>query len=262
MHAYNQLLMLLFIFLVSSGCVNSSHLNTAISSSNISENQVVYSFAGIKDPTLIAEFVITYVATNKDARCVNLQEDASSPLIKEEKIFIKNERYTKRISINTIPQKDDLCGFKFATLDLIIRRAATPEVYNRFPILGTYPSIIPDQSGNWAHPIYNGSKYGSGMLLPSWSQQYLIPYSYRSNMKYFKIASETQFKCKTFGHENAKNPYFLCLMDISDAKYQFKPCRTQNRQPGEECGTLYHPEFELETLQDSNITLNIIADKK
>jgi|GEM_PF-5798336 len=235
--------------------------NADNASDDLSKNQVLYTFSGTKDPALSAEFILTYIATSTDEHCVKKQGTMSVPITKVEKFIIKKESYIQRIYINVTPLKDDICAFKFTSLNLNIKKTSIPDVYNRFPILGSYPSFIQGKTGNWAHPIYNGNKYDAGTLLPIWRQTYSIPSSYRSNKYYFRIADITQFKCITSGSKNAKSPHFLCLMDIEDEAYRYKPCDAQTLKSNEECNTLYHPEFEIDALQNSKITLDILTDK-
>jgi hypothetical protein len=244
------------------GCAKNAALENAYPAYQPSDNQAVYTFSGQKDATLIAQFVVTYVATKKEAQCVRKQGDTAIPLVKEEKFAIKHEHYTQSVRINLTPPKDNPCAYEFKNLDLLVRPSNAPTTYNRFPLLGRYPSPAKERSGHWAHPIYNGSKEGSGTLLTSWTQKYAIPYAYRSDAKYFKIADETNVSCRTFAHSGAKYPYFLCLMDIEDPAYRFKSCSAQDLQLGEECGTLSHPDFALKALKDMSFTLNILSEKK
>lgn len=262
-----QYILLAIMLIVLGGCSQYSNMEKSFRTSADSSDEVhkkaLYTFSGIKDPALTGEFVLTYVASNQENKCKVRRGDILAPKTKVEKFSIDDGHYIQKIYINIQPEDGDACAFKVTSLNLILKRESNKDAYNRFPIFGNYPSfkeIFPERTGNWAQPIYNGDKYGHGSELNVWRQNYTIPYTYRSDKNYFSIAPSTQFNCMTFRYDNSKNSHFLCFMDISDSLYSYKPCKPQSNQK-EECGTLYHPEFSIDELKDTNITLNIYTDK-
>lgn len=219
---------------------------------------ITYTINGQKDPRLTAVYELTYVAKNKDEACTEKRGNSLVPKTKKETFEVKDGTYELRIAVN--PKEDDPCTYGFQSLNLIVKRLYDEERYNRFPVVGRYPSASAWQKGNWAIPVYNGTKDGTALPLGFFNKRNKIPYAYRSDENYFRLLYQTRFNCMTSRTDESTHAEFMCLMDISDPLYRYQPCDSLSLKPQDECGTVHHSQFEINRLIDQNFTIDIIAD--
>lgn len=221
---------------------------------------IVYDINGKKDPRLNAAYELTYVAKNKSEACTENRGNSLLPKMLKETYSVDDGEYSLRITINTVPNEDDECAYEFQSLDLIVKRLYDEEVYNRFPVVGRYPSTLPWQKGNWAIPVYHGTDEGISSPLGYFNKRNQIPYAYRSDENYFRVLYETAYNCMTSRTDDSPQAEFMCLMDISDPLYRFQPCDPSSTAPQNECGTVRHSQFEINRLIDQHFKIDINAD--
>ncbi|MDO9055889.1 MAG: hypothetical protein Q7U69_05025 [Sulfuricurvum sp.] len=228
---------------------------------SFANEQVMFTIKGEKDSTLEAQYEMTYVATKFDKwYCQGKRGgDGIGPKSKKKSYDIDDGNYTINIPIEILDPSDS-CSMEFKTLNLIVKRKSDNDHYNHFPIAGIYPSWNKELEGNWAEPIYNGEKYGMGSPSSWFRQSYHLPYAYRSNQKYFRVASTTTFNCFTSRSDHSKNANFMCLMDISNKRYEYQQCTPNIKDLTHECSTVHHPDFGFENLSDHNLTINLYTD--
>ncbi|ADR33755.1 hypothetical protein Sulku_1092 [Sulfuricurvum kujiense DSM 16994] len=227
----------------------------------LSANETItYTLNGQKDPRLGAVYELTYVATNKEKECTEKRENSLVAKTKKELFEVNEDTYNLRIIVNATPKEDDKCAYEFQSLNLIVKRLYDEERYNQFPVVGRYPSASPRQKGNWAIPVYNGTKEGTALPLGFFNKRNKIPYAYRSDENYFRLLYQTRFNCMTSRTDESTHAEFMCLMDISDPLYRYQPCDSSSPKPQDECGTVHHSQFEINRLIDQTFTIDIIAD--
>jgi hypothetical protein len=235
----------------------------ALLSSNYSfgNEQIVFTIKGVKDPALEAQFELTYLASKFDKwYCQGKRGgDGIGPKAKKKSYEIDDGNYAITIPIEIIDPSDS-CAMEFKTLNLIIKRKSDNNHYNRFPIAGTYSSWNKELKGNWATPIYNGEKYGMGSPSLWFLKSYNLPYAYRANQKYFRVADTTIFNCFTSRSDDSIYADFMCLMNISNKQYEYQKCDSNIKDLTHECGTVHHPDFGFENLSDHNLTINLYTD--
>lgn len=228
---------------------------------DLSSNETItYTLNGQKDPRLDAEYELTYIAKNKDKECTEKQGNSLIPKTKKETFKVNDKAYDLRITVNTTPKEDDKCAYEFQSLNLIVKRLYDEENYNQFPVVGRYPSSSPWQKGNWAIPVYNGTKDGTTIPFGFFNKRDKIPYAYRSDENYFRLLYQTRFYCMTSRTDESTHAEFMCLMDISDSLYRYQPCDSSSPKVQDECGTVHHSQFEINRLIDQTFTIDIIAD--
>lgn len=232
-----------------------------ISNYSFGDEQIVFTIKGEKSPILEAQYELTYVATKFDKWYCQSKRggDGIGPKANKKTYNIDDGNYTIIIPIETLDPSDS-CGMEFKTLNLIVKRKSDNNHYNRFPIAGIYPSWDRKLQGNWATPIYNGDKYGMGSPLSIFRNTYNLPYAYRSNEKYFRIANTTTYNCFTFRFDNSINADFMCLMDISNKQFEYQKCKPNLKDLTHECGTVHHPDFGFETLNNHDLTINLYTN--
>ncbi len=228
---------------------------------HLSANEkITYDINGEKDPRLTAYYELTYIAKNRGEECSEKQGNSIIPKTKKEIFDIDDKEYLLHITLNATPEEDDECAYEFQSLNLIIKRLYDEEIYNQFPIVGHYPSVLPWQKGNWAIPIYHGTTEGISSPLGFFNKRNEIPYAFRSDEKYFRVLYETKYNCMTSRYDESAQAEFMCLMDISDMLYRYQPCDPSSQKRQDECGTVHHSQFEINHLIDQSFKIDIIAD--
>lgn len=232
-----------------------------ITTLDLSANEkITYTLNGQKDPRLNAVYELTYVAKNKDEACTEKRGNSLVAKTKKELFEVNEDTYNLRIIVNATPKEDDKCAYEFQSLNLIVKRLYDEENYNQFPVVGRYLSASPRQKGNWAIPVYNGTKDGTALPLGFFNKRNKIPYAYRSDENYFRLLYQTRFNCMTSRTDESTHAEFMCLMDISDPLYRYQPCDSSSPKPQDECGTVRHSQFDINRLIDQTFTIDIIAD--
>lgn len=224
------------------------------------DTTITYDVNGKKDPRLNAYYELTYIAKNTNEECTEKRGNSLVPKKLKETYDVDNGEYNLLIAINTVPNEDDKCAYEFQSLDLIVKRLYDEKIYNRFPIVGKYPSTSLWQKGNWAMPVYHGTDEGTGIPLGYFNKRNQIPYAFRSDENYFRILYETTYNCMTSRTDDSAHADFMCLMDISDPLYRYQPCDPASTKPQEECGTVHHSQFEINRLIDQSFKIDINAD--
>lgn len=222
--------------------------------------QITYTLNGEKDPRLNAYYELTYVAQNKKKECSEKRGDSFAPKTKKETFDIDEHEYMLQITINATPEEEDECSYTFQSLNLIIKRVYDEEVYNQFPVVGVYPSGFGWKKGNWAMPIYHGTQDGAGSPRGFFNKRNAIPYAFRSDENYFRLVYQTKFNCMTSRYDDSTHSDFMCLMDLSETLYEYQPCDPSSLKKQDECGTVHHPQFEINHLIDQSFKIDIIAD--
>jgi hypothetical protein len=122
----------------------------------------------------------------------------------------------------------------------MLRRQYDNELYSRHILLGNQPKV---------HAIYFGHKTGmsGGGVSPL-----LMPGSLYTDKRYFRIAKETQYICRTKWYAYDGHTTFYCFMQIRDGKgeNQFVPTNEQQT-------VVAHPELGIDEMKTDTLHVDI-----
>lgn len=214
------------------------------------QNEAAYTITGTKDPRLDATYAATYVSQNlTDEACSYYfgHEGFRRPNISSRRMTVPDGNYTLTLPI-TLTQEENKCNYRFAGLELYLRRKYDNELSSIHYILSDKKKVS---------PIYYKTK-GGEMGGNTWD----TPPGLETDKKYFRIAKDSTFLCKTkwFPEDTAKRMqeavWFHCTMQIDDdinrTLYQKDPI----------IYSFSHPEFGVDTIENETMHIDIAVDEK
>lgn len=211
-------------------------------------DQAAYTITGTKDPRLDATYAATYVSQNlTDDACSYYEGDKGfrRPKIASSRMTVPDGNYTLTLPI-TLTQEENKCNYRFAGLELYLRRKYDNELSSIHYILSDKKEV---------NPIYWKTKGGAmGFNKPD------TPAYLKTDKKYFRIAKESTFLCKTFWFEKGRyadaHSQFHCTMqidnDVNRMLYQKDPI----------IYSFSHPEFGVDTIKNETMHIDIMVDEK
>ncbi|MDR1285193.1 MAG: hypothetical protein LBJ88_03215 [Campylobacteraceae bacterium] len=241
-------LILIFI-LFFSGCSTKTPLFSDI----IPEGSPIYNVKGFKDKRIRAAFITTFKSTanfeKDECGIYNINTNKRGARLAGQMYVAEDENYEIDIPV-VINDNGNGCNYKFVGIELDLRRISSEKdidyMYSRFMLLLDRPEN--DLT------IYFGRKTGSG---GSGYDAEVLPPFFFTNKKYFQIAPDTTFLCRTVWSEwiekEDKSNDFHCAMEINSGDAKFYPKDKLER-------VVTNPQFGVETIVSSNLTINIIAD--
>lgn len=253
----------------------------------VANDNAIYTVHGTKDPRLSAKYLVTYVATNVKEGCgyYYASTGGMKPHVWRKPFEVTDVNYTLNIPIYLTPEEDkNACGYRFAGLELVIRRANDNDKYSMFQLMGDYRRKDPlrlyvNKKRHYAESIYMGDK--GGHQSPSFSniKHNQTPLYYVSDKEYFRVAPYTKFSCMTryspydydwktkqWGISNNPMNRFMCIMDtkldIDGGKYHyFDGCLIPNKDGYQECYEMSHPEFGVDEIKSDSLHIDISVDE-
>jgi len=206
-------------------------------------DRVVYTIEGKKDPRLQATFLATYISTSKSPECSHM-----NPATGTRKVNIGSKRYpvteeNYRVEIPVyLEENENECGYRFSRIELIVRRQYDNELYSSHILLDSQPKV---------GAIYYGTKTG----MSGGGANPLLPANIFTDKRYFRIAKETQYICRTKWYAYDGHTTFHCFMQIRDGKGE-----NQFVHPYEGRKTVTHPEFGIDEIRSETLHVDILAD--
>lgn len=223
----------------------------------VEANQTTYTLEGIKDKRLDAYFEASYMSTNMDA-CAqkHIQTGRRRPSFTRRWAWAGDGNYSIKFPIflnQKTKQSNGKCVYKFQKLELVISRKDEKYVSSIYPILTdrntSDPTYMKDKGGDIGPgKHYAGDKEGE------------TPPDFYTDKKYFQIAKETTFLCRTWYYESRdsskSHSQFHCVMKIGNGKEE---------NPFVYNPTLYsstHPAFGVDEIKSTTLHIDIYADDK
>ncbi|WP_040725224.1 hypothetical protein [Thiomicrorhabdus sp. Kp2] len=202
---------------------------------------VIYTFEGKKDPRLEATFSVIYKGTSNAKECTQQNPSTATrkPMLAGKSYRITEENYHIEIPVYQ-QETDGQCGYQFRRIELVLRRQYDKELYSAHILLDTEQEVS---------PIYYGYKTG----IKSGGHP-LMPGTLFTDKQYFRIATESNYFCRTKFYTRLSGDGFYCFMKIRDGqgKNQFiKP--TENNR-------VTHPDFGVNEMRSEIFQINIFAD--
>ena len=208
----------------------------------VTSEPVIYTFEGQKDPRLEATFSVIYKGTSNSTECTQQNPSTATrkPMLAGKNYRITEENY--RIEIPVYQQETDgQCGYQFRRIELVLRRQYDKELYSAHILLDTAQKV---------KPIYYGYKTG----IKSGGGHPLMPGTLFTDKKYFRIATESNYFCRTNFFTRRSSVEIYCFMQIRDGQgeNQFIKPTEYNR--------VTHPEFGMNEMKNETFQINILAD--
>lgn len=207
------------------------------------QNEAAYTITGTKDPRLDATYAATYVSQNlTDDACSYYEGDKGfrRPKIASRRMTVADGNYTLTLPI-TLTQEENKCSYRFAGLELYLRRKYDNELSSIHYILSDKKEV---------NPIYWKTK-GGAMSSPNPD----TPAYLKTDKKYFRIAKDSTFLCKTKWYASSQNSTFHCTMQIDD---------DVNRTLYQKDPVVYsfsHPEFGVDAIENEMMHIDILVDE-
>lgn len=202
---------------------------------------VVYTIEGKKDPRLQATYLATYISNSKSPEC-----SQRNPTTGTRKVNIGSKRYPittedYRIEVPVaLNESESGCGYRFSRIELMLRRQYDDELYSRHILLDDGPKV---------HAIYFGTKTGFG------GQATLtMPAMITTEKPYFRIATDTQYVCRTKWYHWRHDASFYCFMQIRDGEGDNQFIRPTK------WSYVTHPEFGIDEISSDSLRVDILAD--
>jgi len=214
----------------------------------IAQNEAAYTITGTKDPRLDATYAATYVSQNlTDDACSYYVGDKGfrRPKIASRSMAVPDGNYTLTLPI-TLTKEEDKCSYRFTGLELYLRRKYDNELSSIHTILSDKKKV---------NQIYWKTK-GGAMSLKNPD----TPPNLETDKKYFRIAKESTFLCKTFWFDKGRyaeaHSQFHCTMqidnDVNRTLYQKDPV----------IYSFSHPEFGVDVIENETMHIDILVDEK
>ena len=212
------------------------------------DDQATYTITGTKDKRLDAWYSATYVSQNlEDEACSHYARHKGfrRPKIASRGIGIEDVNYTIKLPI-TLAEDENNCNYRFSGLMLIMRRMNDEK-------LSSIHYILSDQKE--VRPVYWKTERGE-----SYDPHPDTPPSLVTDKKYFRIAKETAFLCKTYWYEYRQGSDFHCTMQIGDGlnDNKFIPSRKFKSFVNQ----VTHPKFGVDEIKDETMKIDILVDEK
>jgi len=223
----------------------------------VEANQTTYTLEGVKDKRLDAYFEASYMSTNIDACSQkHIQTGRRRPSFTSRWAWAEDGNYSIKFPISLsqkTKQSNGKCVYKFQKLELVISRKDEKYVSSIYPILTdrntSNPTYMKDKGGD----IGPGKHYAG-------DQDWETPPRFYTDKKYFQIAKETTFLCRTRFYEerksNKSSTRFHCVMKIGDGKEPSTLIHHATRYAAT------HPRFGVDEIQSTTLHIDIYADDK
>jgi hypothetical protein len=210
------------------------------------QDPVIYTIEGKKDPRLEARYIVTYISTGTSEECTKpkLSTGTRKPAIGSKVYVVKDENYSVKIPI-ALEEDENNCGYRFARIELVMRRLYDDDLYSLHMILNSKPE---------AEAIYYGHKGGFGGQV-----SLIMPGELQTDKMYYRIAENTRFLCRTDWfpkrYKDEEHSIFHCIMQIEDGTGEnaFIPTNPQKT-------IVKHPALGINTLKNETLHVDIIAD--
>ena len=210
----------------------------------MANERVTYTFEGVKDPRLSAQFSVRYIASSDSKACTNLRlvTGTKRPAMADKVYEIPDGNYsiTMPISFGADSSK---CGYQFRRIELKVRRKNDDELYSSHVLLDTETK---------SRPIYYGRWGGSGG-----QRSIEMPSSLETNKKYFRIAQETRFLCATKWYEHDEGTSFFCRMQLGDGKGDNRFIPLNDAQT-----IVTHSHLGVDEVKNETLRLDITVEEK
>jgi hypothetical protein len=207
-----------------------------------SNERVVYTIEGKKDPRLQATYLATYISTSKSEACSH-----RNPSTATRKVSIGSKRYpitqeSYRIEIPVyLEENENECGYRFSRIELILRRLYDNDLYSSHILLDQTPKVS---------AIYFGYKTGMG----GGGKNPLMPATLFTDKRYFRIARQTRYICRTEYYAWKHSSGFYCFMQIRDGEGEDEFIwPTQYSR-------VTHLEFGIDEIRSDTLHVDILAD--
>jgi hypothetical protein len=230
----------------------------------ISPDTPVYHISGTKDARLDAVMSTTFVATNiNSSKCSSKGAfgDRRKPSFLSKNYFVQDGNYSINIPIEFSDDTDG-CGYKLIGLNLLMRRHGDGGMHSNY-------YLLTDRKINNLNNLCVDNLQAIGLC---GGDKRVYEDEFKTDKKYFRIAQVTSFLCRTEYHdfkgysEEFKNASgFYCIMQINSGYAEPRIfIRNWKKKPD---GTSYleyghnkDPQFGVDEIVNSNLTVNIIAD--
>ncbi|MGD9971379.1 MAG: hypothetical protein AB7S65_13140 [Sulfuricurvum sp.] len=215
----------------------------------LAQNEAAYTITGRKDSRLDATYAATYVSQNFDDDACSYYEGDKGfrrPKIASRRMTVPDGNYSLKLPI-TLTKEENKCSYRFAGLELYMRRKYDNELSSIHTILSDKKEVS---------PIYWKTKGGE-----MWDKYPDTPPYLQTDKKYFRIAKESTFLCKTFWFEKGRyadaHSQFHCTMQIDDDVN-----RTLYYQKDPLIYSFSHPEFGVDAIENETMRIDILVDEK
>jgi hypothetical protein len=218
----------------------------------ITDETPIYHIQGFKDKRIRALFSATFKSTanldNDKCGYTDRNTNLRRAILMDRMYLASDENYELKIPI-ILNDNQNNCNFQFIGLELDLRRISGEEIdtyyYSRFMLL------LNRQKNDLT--VYEG--HGAGQSANSDIVE--MPPTFITDKKYFRVAPDTSFLCRTewrdWSQEKEPSGGFYCAMKINGGDTKF--------YPKNEIGTrVTNPQFGVDEIVSSNLTINIIAD--
>jgi hypothetical protein len=219
-----------------------SPAENAVTQLTPAHEKAVYTIEGKKDPRLQATFLATYISTSKSPECSQRNSTTGTRKVNigSKRYPITEEKYRIEIPVY-LEENENECGYRFSRIELILRRQYDDELYSRHILLSSQPK---------AHAIYFGTKTGFGG-----QASLTMPAMITTDKRYFRIAKETQYICRTKWYAYDGHTTFHCFMQIRDGQGESQFVPTNEQQT-----VVAHPEFGIDEIKTDTLHVDILAD--
>ncbi len=209
-----------------------------------SNERAVYTIEGTKDPRLQATFMATYISTSKSETCSYRNPTTATRKVKigSKKYPVTEENYRIEIPVY-LEENENECGYRFSRIELLLRRLYDDELYSRHIILDKTPKVM---------AIYFGTKTGFGGRATL-----TMPAEITTDKRYFRIAKQTQYVCRTNYLLRLFRSQFYCYMQIRDGEGENRFVPTNKQQTA-----VIHPEFGIDEIKSDTLRVDILADDR
>jgi hypothetical protein len=215
----------------------------------LAQNEAAYTVTGTKDPRLDATYAATYVSQNLDDDACSYYEGDKGfrrPKIASRRMTVPDGNYTLILPI-TLTKEENKCSYRFTGLELYLRRKYDNELSSIHTILSDKKEV---------NQIYWKTKGGAMSFKNPDTPPYL-----QTDKKYFRIAKESTFLCKTFWFEKGRyadaHSQFHCTMQIDDDVN-----RTLYTQQDPLIYSFSHPAFGVDVIENETMHIDILVDEK
>ena len=238
--------LLFMVLILLTGC------NTMMAEPEVDEeqNQATYTITGTKDPRLDAWFLASYVSQDPYEECTykNIYTGGRRSVLSGRGIKVEDGNYSIEFPLKVVGD----CDYRFRKLELVMKRKYDEELASIHPILSDRQRVS---------PIYWRTKGGAMGLGHPDTPPYL-----QTDKKYFRIAKDTTFLCKTKWYPERRNrtkgriteahSSFHCTMqinsDVNRTLYKKAP----------EAYWFSHPAFGVDELKNETMQVDILVDEK
>lgn len=206
------------------------------------DGQVTYTIHGRKDPRLQATFLASYISTSKSEACSYRNPTTATRKVRigSKTYPITEEHYRIEIPVY-LDESENECGYRFARIEVLLRRQHDQELYSRHILLANSPKVM---------AIYFGRKGGFGG-----QASLTMPSEITTDKRHFRVARKTQYVCRTKYREWKHSSGFYCFMRIRDGEGENRFIPTNEWKT-----RATHPEFGIDELESDTLQVDFLAD--